>query len=120
MKFHDSVIMTIPGIGYINGGIILSEIGDFHRCSNPSKLLEFASLDPSVYHQYGSFQARRTWMSKRGSRVLKYSLISAVYNVAKNNTTFKTNYDKKMQRGGVTTMPLGIVPANLSESSGRC
>lgn len=28
MKFHDSVIMTIPGIGYINGGIILGEVGD--------------------------------------------------------------------------------------------
>ena len=28
MKFHDSAIMTIPGIGYINGGIILGEIGD--------------------------------------------------------------------------------------------
>ena len=28
MKFHDSVIMTIPGIGYINDGIILGEIGD--------------------------------------------------------------------------------------------
>ncbi|MDF2885689.1 MAG: hypothetical protein K0R23_74, partial [Lacrimispora sp.] len=23
MKFNDSVIMTIPGIGYINGGMIL-------------------------------------------------------------------------------------------------
>ena len=27
MKFHDSVIMTIPGIGYINGRIILGETG---------------------------------------------------------------------------------------------
>ena len=25
MKFNDSVIMTIPGIGYINGGMILGE-----------------------------------------------------------------------------------------------
>ena len=26
MKFNDSVIMTIPGIDYINGGMILGEI----------------------------------------------------------------------------------------------
>lgn len=39
MKFNDSVIMTIPGIGYINGGMILGEIGDIHRFSNPNKLL---------------------------------------------------------------------------------
>ena len=41
MKFNDSVIMTIPGIGYINGGMILGEIGDIHRFSNPNKLLAF-------------------------------------------------------------------------------
>ena len=32
----DSVIMTIPGIGFINGGMILGEIGDITRFSNPS------------------------------------------------------------------------------------
>ena len=47
---YDSVIMTIPGIGYINGGMILCEIGNIHRFSSPGKLLAFASLDPSVYH----------------------------------------------------------------------
>lgn len=31
MKFNDSVLMTISGIGYINGGMILGEIGDIHR-----------------------------------------------------------------------------------------
>ena len=59
-----SVIMTIPGIGFINGGMILGEIGDIHRFSEPKKLLAFAGLDPSV-HQSGNFQAQRTRMSKR-------------------------------------------------------
>ena len=31
MEFNDSVIMTIPGIGYINGGMILGKIGDIHH-----------------------------------------------------------------------------------------
>lgn len=48
MKFNGSVIMTIPGIGHINGGMILGEIGDIHRFSNPNKLLAFAGLDPSI------------------------------------------------------------------------
>ena len=48
MKFNDSVIMTIPGIGYINGGMTLGEIGDIHRFLGPGKLLAFAGLDPSV------------------------------------------------------------------------
>ncbi len=72
MKFNDSVIMAIPGIGYINGGMILGEIGDIRRFSCPSKLLTFAGLDPSVY-QSGNYSARRTRMSKCGSRVLRYA-----------------------------------------------
>ena len=39
MKFNDSVIMTIPGISYINGGMILGEIGNIHRFSSSGKLL---------------------------------------------------------------------------------
>ena len=89
-----SVIMTIPGIGFINGGMILGEIGDIHHFSEPKKLLAFVGLDPSV-HQSGNFQAQRTRMSKRGSRVLRYALINAAHNVVKNNATFKAYYDAK-------------------------
>lgn len=49
MKFHDSGIMTIPGIGYVNGGTILREIGDIHRFKSHKQLLAFAGLDPAVY-----------------------------------------------------------------------
>lgn len=44
MKFHDSVIMTIPGSGFINGEMILGEIGDIYRFSNPGKLLALIRL----------------------------------------------------------------------------
>ena len=94
----DSVIMTIPGIGAVNGGMILGEIGDIKRFSSPSKLLAFAGLDPSVY-QSGNFQAKRTRMSKRGSRAFRYALMNAAHNVVKNNSTFKTYYDKKRDEG---------------------
>lgn len=68
--------MTIPGIDFVNGEIILGKIGDIHRFSEPKKLLAFAGLDPSV-HQSGNFQAKRTRISKRGSRVLRYALMNA-------------------------------------------
>ena len=78
--------------------MILREIGDIHRFSHPSKLLAFAGLDPSVY-QSGNFTAKRTRMSKRGSRVLRYALMNAAHNVVKNNVTFKTYYDAKIAEG---------------------
>ena len=112
MKFNDSVIMTIPGIGYINGGMILGEIGDIHRFSNPSKLLAFAGLDPSVY-QSGNFSAKHTKMSKRGSRVLRYALMNAAHNVVKNNATFKAYYDAKMAEGRTHYNALGHCAGKL-------
>ena len=107
-----SVIMTIPGIGFINGGMILGEIGDIHRFSEPKKLLAFAGLDPSV-HQSDNFQAQRTRMSKRGSRVLRYALINAAHNVVKNNATFKAYYDAKRAEGRTHYNALGHCAGKL-------
>ena len=90
--------MSIPGIGAVNGGMILGEIGDISRFPSPKQLLAFAGLDPSVY-QSGNFQAKRTRMSKRGSRTLRYALINAAHNVVKNNATFKAYYDAKVAEG---------------------
>ena len=112
MKFNDSVINTIPGIGYINGGMILGEIGDIHRFSSPNKLLAYAGLDPSVY-QSGNFQAKKTRMSKRGSKVLRYALVNAAHNVVKNNATFKAYYDTKMAEGRTHYNALGHCAGKL-------
>lgn len=112
MKLHDSVLMTIPGIGYINGGMILGEIGDIHRFSCSNKLLAYADLDPSIY-QSGSFQAKKTRMSKRGSKVLRYALINAAHNVVKNNATFKTYYETKMAEGRTHYNALGHCAGKL-------
>ncbi len=74
--------MTIPGIGNVNGGMILGESGVIHRFTTPSKLLALAGLDPTVY-QSGNFQVKRTHMPKRGAHVLQYALMNAVHNVSK-------------------------------------
>ncbi len=93
-----SVIMTVPGIGYLNGAMILGEIGDISRFSHSSKVLAFAGLDPTVY-QSGNFKANHTRMSKRGSKILRYALINAAHNVVLNNKTFKAYYDSKVAEG---------------------
>ncbi len=111
-KFNDSVIMTILGIGYINGGMILGEIGNIHRFSNPSKLLAFAGLDPSVY-QSGNFSAKYTRMSNRGCRVLRYALMNTAHNVVKSNATFKAFYDAKVTEGRTHYNTLGHCAGKL-------
>lgn len=112
MKVRDSVIMTIPGIGYINGGMILGEIGDIHRFSSSKQLLAYAGLDPSVY-QSGQFQATKTRMSKRGSKTLRFALVNAAHNVVKNNATFQAYYDAKMAEGRTHYNALGHCAGKL-------
>ena len=107
MRFNDSVIMTIPGIGYLNGGMILGEIGDIHRFSTPKKLLHlpvwirlYINLVISMPDAHECPNALQD---------LKICLMNAAHNVVKNNATFKAYYDKKMAEGGLITMPQGIV-----------
>jgi len=96
----DSVIQTVPGIGLVTGAIILSEIGDINRFSNPGQLIAFAGLDP-VVRQSGKFRASSTRMSKRGSSLLRFALIRAAGHISVHNETFKKYYqDKKAQKGG--------------------
>lgn len=90
----DSAILSIPDISTLAAGMILGEIGDIHRFSQPHKLLAFAGLDPSVKRS-GNFCASHTRMSKCGPRYLRYALIYAAHNAVKNNDTFKQLYDKK-------------------------
>lgn len=108
----DSVILTIPGIGFLNGAMILGEIGDVSRFSNPSKILAYAGLDPSV-NQSGKFNAKSTRMSKRGSKLLRYALINAAWNVSLNNKTFGDYFNLKRAQGNNHYAALGHVAHKL-------
>jgi transposase len=108
----NSVILTIPGIGFLNGAMILGEIGDVSRFSNPSKLLAYAGLDPTI-NQSGKFNAKSTRMSKRGSKLLRYALINAAWNVSLNNKTFSDYYRLKQSQGNNHYAALGHVAHKL-------
>lgn len=98
MNRMDSVIKTIPGIGNLNGAMIIGEIGEIHRFEKPCQLLAYAGLDPAVY-QSGNFNASHTRMSKRGSKLLRYALVNAAWQATLVNKTFKNYYDLKISQG---------------------
>ncbi|MEA5092345.1 MAG: IS110 family transposase [Acidaminococcaceae bacterium] len=112
MDKMDSVIKTIPGIGSLNGAMIIGEIGDISRFERPCQLLAYAGLDPSVY-QSGNFTATRTRMSKRGSKLLRYALINAAWQITLHNKTFKEYYDLKISQGRRHYNALGHVAHKL-------
>ena len=108
MKIIDSKIITIPGIGYNLGAMIISEIGDIKRFSNPSKLLAFAGLDPIV-KQSRYFQADSMKISKRGSTYLRYAIYRAAFLIIYNNETFHKFYLEKRSQGKTHRVALGHV-----------
>ena len=112
IKKNDNVITSIPGIADTTAAIIISEIGDINRFNNPSQVLAFAGLDPSV-KQSGTFNASSTRMSKRGSSLLRYALILAANNVQLNTKTFSNYYNTKRAQGKLHYNALGHCAGKL-------
>ena len=93
-------ILTIPGISYRMGAMILAEIGDFSRFDSPDKLLAYAGLSPSTY-QSGKLNATGTYshMEKRGSRYLRYALFNATKFVCQWEPSFAAYLARKRAEG---------------------
>lgn len=108
----DSPILTVPGISYTLGAIILAEVGDITRFATPAKLLAFAGLDPSTY-QSGKFSANSTPMVKRGSSYLRWALINAARLIAMRDPTFKSYMAKKKSEGKHQFLALSHVGKKL-------
>lgn len=98
MQEIGSPILSVPGISYTLGAIILAEIGDISRFASPAKLLAFAGLEPSTY-QSGKFSASATPMVKRGSAYLRWAFLNAARLVAMRDSTFKAYMAKKKAEG---------------------
>jgi transposase len=94
----ESPILSVPGIGYTLGAIILAEIGNIHNFPGPSQLLKFAGMEPSVYES-GNYKAKDTPMVKRGSPYLRWALFQASRLVAYRDKTFGDFAKKKLAEG---------------------
>lgn len=91
-------LLTIPGISYRMGAMILAEIGDFSRFSSPDKILAYAGVSPSTY-QSGQLDNAHAHMEKRGSRYLRYALFNAARYVCIWNPTFAAYLARKRAEG---------------------
>ena len=94
----DSPIMSIPGVGIEIGPSLIAEIGNIENFANPSKLLAYAGLDPSI-NQSGTMNSSFSCMSKRGSSYLRDALFLAAFLICQNDETFRLYYKKKKNEG---------------------
>ena len=98
MDESQSPIMTIPGISYRMGAMILAEVGDFSRFDNADKILAYAGLSPSTY-QSGQLDSSHSHMEKRGSRYLRYAIFNATKFVCKWDESFGIYLGRKISEG---------------------
>jgi transposase len=91
-------LMTIPGISYTLAAIILSEIRSIHNFSTPGKLLAFSGLEPST-HQSGKYTSPHARMVKRGSKYLRWALLTAARLVSMRAPVFNEYLAKKRSEG---------------------
>lgn len=94
----NSPILSIPGINYRMGAMIIAEIGDFNRFDSPDKILAYAGFSPSTY-QSGQLDGAYSHMEKRGSRYLRYALYNAAKYVCNWDPTFAEYLAKKRAEG---------------------
>lgn len=93
-----SPILTIPGISYRMGAMIIAEIGDFSRFNSADKILAYAGMSPSTY-QSGQLDNCYSHMEKRGSRYLRYALYNATKYVCHWDESFGAYLEKKRSEG---------------------
>lgn len=113
MNQIDSPIMTVPGISYTLGAIILAETLDINRFESPAKYLAFSGLDPST-HQSGKYVAKAASMVKRGSVYLRWALMTAARLVAMRDPVFKEYLSKKRGEGKPFQVAISHVAKKLS------
>lgn len=94
----DSPTLSIPGISYSMGSMIIAEIGDFNIFDSPDKILAFSGMSPSTY-QSGKLESKHSKMEKRGSKYLRYAIFNATKYVCMWDPVFRDYLAKKQSEG---------------------
>jgi len=91
------LLRTIPGVGWVLGYTIASELGDIRRFSSPKKLAGYTGLCPIV-RQSGRRDDRGP-LAKNGPRYLRWALIEAATHAAR-HPAYQERYERNKRRLG--------------------
>jgi len=92
-----SLLQSVPGVAWILGFTIASEIGDISRFSSPKQLVGYTGLCPRVI-QSGE-RDRRGPLTKNGPKYLRWALIEAAVHAAQ-HPVYVEHYQRTKSRLG--------------------
>ena len=93
-------LMSIPGIGYHNALLILSELGEIERFSNPKSMVSYSGLAPKV-EQSGDYK-RYGHINKHSNGFLRWAFIQSARAAVRSSkpNRFQRIYNKIKARRG--------------------
>ena len=112
MNDINSPILSIPGISYHMGAMIIAEIGDFSNFSSPDKILAYSGMSPSTY-QSGHLTNCYAHMEKRGSRYLRDMLFTMLHSMSVDGTRrLLITLPKSVLKASITMLPYLMLQRN--------
>lgn len=109
--FETRLMMTMPGIGFHNGLLISSEIGDINRFPTGGKFAGNCGLVPLVH--ISDKIVRYGQMSHNGNRWVRWVFIEAAYFARRKSLRFSKLYDRIHAKKG-PQVSIGDVARKLS------
>jgi len=94
----DHLLLGFTGINYYGALLLLSEIGDVTRFTNPKKLVAWCGLAPSL-HQSGNVR----WtgrITRQGNKRIRWYLVEAAQHAARYDPKLKPFYQKIARKKG--------------------
>jgi transposase len=91
------LLMSAPGIAWVLGYTIASEIGDIGRFASPTKLCGYTGLCPRVYQSGGT--DRRGPLTHAGPKYLRWALIEAAQHACR-HPVYRDRYQRNKARLG--------------------
>lgn len=91
-----SKLVDIKGIGMVTAAVIVSEIGDINRFSDPRQIQKMAGL--SLRENSSGKHKGKTTISKRGRKRLREGLFRAIITMLATNKEFRTIHQRNLTR----------------------
>ena len=91
-----AIVMSIPGIGFVSGSVILAEIGDYHDFKTPEQLAKWCGLSPGENESAG--KKRPCGITKQGSKYLRTMLVQIAHVVARKSNTKLSRFFQRLSK----------------------
>jgi transposase len=92
------LLLGFTGIDYYGALLLISEIGDITRFSNPKKLVSWVGLAPSLYQSGNIIRTGR--ITRQGNSRIRWYLVEASTMAARYDPKMKTFYERIQKKKG--------------------